>query len=138
MITKSERAYFRVAKAVSELSDHSTHHLGCVVVNKHKIISSGCNSGVKCSPIQSKLDAERFDMPSLGKVHAEVAALIPLVKNRMDLSNSEIYVYRQHKDGSPAMARPCPSCMKLIKSCGIKYINYTTEDGFASETIKNT
>ncbi len=135
MITKSERAYFRAAKAMSKLSDHQAHHLGCVVVNKHKIISSGCNSSVKCNSIQAKLDMDRYGIFCPGKVHAECAALVPLIKNRVNLKNAEIYVYREHKDGSTAMARPCPSCMKLIKSCGIRYINYTTEDGFASEVI---
>ena len=29
------------------------------------------------------------------------------------------------------MARPCASCMGLIRKLGIRYINYTTEDGIA-------
>lgn len=138
MITKSAKSYFRAAKAMSELSDFPRHHLGCVVVLKHKIISSGYNSNTRCNSIQSKLDTDRHGVYCPGKVHAECDALTPLIKNRVDLKNAEIYIYKQHKDGSLAMSRPCPSCMKLIKSCGIRYINYTTEQGFASEILKNT
>ena len=43
MISKTELAYFNAAKAVSKLSNHK-HKLGCIVVNKHRIISSGYNS----------------------------------------------------------------------------------------------
>ena len=32
-------------------------------------------------------------------------------------------------------SRPCPRCMQLIKSVGIRRIKYTTNDGFASELI---
>lgn len=40
------------------------------------------------------------------------------------------------KDGMSGMARPCPRCMRLIKSLGIKRINYSTQGGFAEEIIK--
>ena len=56
MLTKSQRAYFRAARAVSELSDYPRHHLGCVIVDKHRIVSSGYNSNTKCDSIQAKMD----------------------------------------------------------------------------------
>jgi deoxycytidylate deaminase len=136
MLTKSQRAYFRAARAVSELSDYPRHHLGCVIVDKHRIVSSGYNSNTKCDSIQAKMDIERHGVFCPGKVHAECAALMPILKNKISLSNAELYVYREHKNGSLAMSRPCPSCMKLIRKCGIRYINYTTEDGYAFETLE--
>lgn len=131
-MTKTQMAFFRAAKAVSELSDHPVH-VGAVVVNKHRIISSGCNSSTKCHKIQALLDRERFGCDCPGKKHAETAALLPLIKDDIDLSKASIYVYREHKDKSLAIAKPCSSCQKLIKQCGIKRIYYTIENGYARE-----
>jgi deoxycytidylate deaminase len=135
MISKTERAYFRAAKAVSELSDHR-QPLGCVVVNKHRIVSSGTNSHVKCHKVQALIDSERYGVECPGRVHAETAALLPLMRNGVDLSNATLYVHRQHKDGSIAMARPCEGCMQLIRQCGIKRIRYTTDSGYAREDLE--
>lgn len=134
-MSRVSQAYFRAAKAVSTLSDHPVHKLGCVVVDKHRIISSGYNSRSKCHPLQAKLDTEKYGVECPGKCHAEVSALLPLMKSGIDLSRAQVYVYRQHKDGTLAMARPCSSCMKVIKSLKIKRIYYTVEDGTACEKI---
>ena len=135
MISKTERAYFNAAKAISKLSDHK-QKLGCVVVSNHHIISSGHNSATKCHRLQAEIDKKYFKEDChLGPIHAEMDALIPLIKNKTFLANSTVYVYREHKDGNVAMARPCPRCFQLIKSCGIKKIKYTTEEGYASESI---
>lgn len=133
-LTKSHRSYFKAAKAISELSDYK-QKVGCVVVMGHKIISSGHNSKTKCHAVQARLDKERFGSECLGKIHAEVDALLPLFRNKTDLSKASIYVYRQRKDGSLGLARPCGSCMKLIKKLGIKNIYYTNENGYSYENI---
>jgi len=133
MIGKTNKAYFRAAKAVSELSDYPIHKLGCVVVDKHRIISSGCNSKSKCHPLQAKLDTEKYGVQCAGKCHAEIAAMLPLMKSNVDLKGCSIFVYRQHKDGTLAMARPCSSCQKVIKQLGIKRCFYTIENGYAVE-----
>lgn len=132
-MTKSEIAYFNTAKAVSELSNHPKQKLGAVVVYKHRIISFGSNSITKCDPIQSKLDSIKYGVECPGKCHAETSALIPLIKNNVDCRGASIYVSRCHKDGTLAMARPCSSCEKLIRSLGIKKVYYTVNDGYAQE-----
>lgn len=134
-LSKRERAFFKAAQAISELSDHHTK-IGCIIVNKHRIISSGCNSNTKCHPIQAKLDTKYLNCDCSGKLHAEVASIIPLLKYKTNLSNAIIYTYRQYPDGSTAMARPCVRCLQLIKQCGIRRIRYTTADGFASEILE--
>ena len=134
-ISKTERAYFNAAKSISMLSDHRCR-LGCVVVDRHRIISSGHNSKTKFHRIQSEIDNKYFPgYENKGPVHAEVSALIPLIKRRMDLSGTTLYVYRENRDGDLAMSRPCPRCLSLIKEQGIKKICYTTNDGYASERI---
>jgi deoxycytidylate deaminase len=133
-MTKTEMAYFRAAKAMSELSNHPKHKLGCVVVKGHKIISSGYNSISKCHKVQAQLDMERFGVDYCpGKIHAEIDTLLPLIKRRVDLSKATIYVYRQHKNGDLAMARPCTSCQKVIRQCGITKVFYTTDAGYCCE-----
>lgn len=131
-MTKRERAHFGAAKAVSELSDHRCK-LGCVVTMGSRIISSGHNSSQKCHGVQVRLDKEMFGCESRGPIHAEVDALLPLIRKGTDLSNASLYVYRELKDGTLACARPCARCEKLIRSLNIKRIFYTVENGIAQE-----
>ena len=136
MISKTNKSYFRAAAAVASMSDFHRHQLGCVVVDKHRIISSGFNS-VKCHPLQAQLDSEKYGRECPGHIHAEIAALIPLMRDGADLSGASIYVYRQHKDKSLALARPCSNCEKIIKLMGIKKMFYTVENGYACEKLQN-
>jgi deoxycytidylate deaminase len=131
-MTKTERAMFRAAKSVSEMSDHRVK-VGCVVVNKHRIVSSGYNSHTKCHKTQAMLDKAIFGCECPGKLHSETAALLPLIKDGIDLSRASIFVYREHKDGSIACAKPCARCERLIKKLGIKRVYFTIENGFAEE-----
>lgn len=134
-LSKKEKAYFMAAKAVSTLSNHK-QKLGCVIVDGHKIISSGHNSQTKCHSIQATIDKKFFQMDNCkGPIHAELDALLPLMRRKYNLSGATVYVYRQNKSGSPAMAHPCPRCMEIIKACGIKKLKYTTADGYAMEKL---
>ena len=128
-MTKTQSSFFRIA-----LSDFPRVKIGAVVVNKHHIISSGCNSKQRTHRIQSDYNRKRFDGYSPGMLHAEVSALLPLI-NKVDLSKATIYVYREYKDGTLGMCRPCKACMALIKELGIRKIHYTTVDGYTEEYI---
>ena len=134
-LSKSHRAYFKAAKVISELSDFKQHHIGAVVVYKHKIISSGCNSN-KTNPKQKRLNAHRFEADTPATLHAELAALLPLINRKdIDFSGVSLYLYREHKDGDLALAAPCPSCRALIRSLGIRNIYYTGDRSYISEEI---
>lgn len=138
-MTKTERAYFNAAKSVSKLSDYYPHKMGCVIVKNHHIISSGYNSGTKCDPIQAKLDMKKYGCNCLGFVHAELNALLPFIKtNNSDynLYGAIAFIYREHKNGTFANARPCSSCEMMLKTMGIKKIYYTIENGYAVEKIQ--
>ena len=117
------------------MSDHRCK-IGCIIVDKHRIISSGHNSNTKVHAIQANIDNKHFNCNCVGKIHAETSAIIPLLKTRMDYSRATLYTYRELKDGSLAMARPCPRCMELIKQLGISRIKYTTNDGYACEWLE--
>lgn len=133
-VSRTERSFFKAAQSISMLSDHR-YRVGCIVVDKHRVISSGHNSDTKCHSVQAQIDAKHFNCFCTGKLHAETSALLPLLKTKGDYSRATLYTYREHKDGSLAMSRPCPRCMELIKQVGITKIRYTTNDGYATEYI---
>lgn len=134
-MTKKQKSFFDAAKVVSTMSNFDRVHIGCVVTDgRHRIISSASNSN-KTHPLQKQLNRERFNLDTIHSLHAETAALLPLMKENIDFSRVEIYTHRNVKDGSLAMARPCASCMRLIKELGIRKIWYTTPDGYACEYI---
>ena len=134
-LTKSHRAYFKAAKAVSELSDFKKTQIGAVAVYGHRIISTGYNTNRTC-PLQKKYNKYRFDVDSNHTGHAEILCLKSLVGRKdIDFSKVQLYIWRNFSDGSPALARPCKSCMALIKDLGIKQIYYTNYDGYSYEEI---
>lgn len=135
ILGRARRAYFKAAEGISTMSNHRCQ-MGCVVVSGHHIISSGCNSADKVHAFQARVDKKMFGCDCAGFLHAETAALLPLIKRRVDLSKAEIYIIRKRRgNGKLGMARPCPRCMSVIKDCGIKYVNYSTESGYAQEVI---
>lgn len=134
-LTKSHRAYFKAAKAMSELSDFKQQHIGAVAVYGHKVISSGCNS-CKTNPMQKKLNIHRFSADTPATLHAELSCLLPLINRRdIDFSNVSLYVYREYKNGDLALSKPCASCMALLRSLGIRHIYYTGDSSYINEEI---
>lgn len=135
--TKKQQSFFRVADAVASLSDHKQTKLGCVLVDKHRIISSGHNSSTRCSPLQKQMDAARFGFPDQhkGLVHAETACLLPLIRQGYDMSRSDLYIVRRHRNGSLALSRPCPGCMSLLRANSVRRVFFSVEGGFSEERI---
>lgn len=135
--TKKQQSFFRVADAVASLSDHKQTKLGCVLVDKHRIISSGHNSSTRCSPLQKQMDTARFGFPDQhkGLVHAETACLLPLIRQEYDMSRSDLYIVRRHRNGSLALSRPCPGCMSLLRANSVRRVFFSVEGGFSEERI---
>lgn len=136
-MTKSHRALFEVARKVSDMSDYHRRNanVGCIVVMGNRVISSGFNTE-KTKPIQKQYDRYRFATDTPHKCHAEIMALSPLIGKDIDFSRAKVYIYRCKANGQAGNARPCASCMALIKNLGIKHIYYTTDDGFCYEMIE--
>lgn len=135
--------FFNLAKKESfkaTYTGYSGVKIGCVVVYHGTVLAKGSNSN-KSHPTQQKYNYLRFTDKHLNyyynpSIHAEIQALTKIKYLDIDFSKVSIYVYREYKDGRTAMARPCASCMKFIKSLGIKNIYYTTPDGFGYERMK--
>lgn len=115
--------FFDLAKKVSKLSNHSHHRLGSVIVRGSKIVSVGTNK-VKTHP--------RSTHP-FHSLHSEMAAIL-LAKQ--ELYGCEIYVYRETKDGIPALSKPCIYCLPLIQESGIKKIHYSVNGSYKTESYK--
>ena len=136
-MNKKDYKMLETAYHVSQLSDFSRARVGCVLRCKNKIISSGFNCN-KTHPLQKIYNAERFSEDGIHSLHAETHALLPLLKKDIDWNNVSIYISRNRYDNGKltfGMARPCKSCMALIKAVGIKKIFYTTNEGFCEEKM---
>lgn len=116
----------RIASKLAERSDFR-YRLGAVIVKGGCVISTGFN---KIRYVKGRI--ERKNEISL---HAEQAAILAIIHRLDALAGSTIYVSRVRSDGSHAMARPCPYCMRLIQSVGIKKMVYTTDYGSKHEKV---
>lgn len=120
---------FQKAKAASALSDFPTHKLGAVMMLGNKVLAVGYNI-TKTHPIQKKYNIERGYDPNVrnnGQIHAEMMCLINTKYLDVDWSRVSLYIYREHKDHTTALAKPCPACEKAIRERGIKQVYFTTE-----------
>lgn len=114
---------FKKAAQMSQYGEHKQHRVGCVIAKGNRVMSWGYNR-----------DKTHSKSPhAWAYIHAEFDAIRRL--NPEELKGSSIYIYRQKKDGTPALARPCESCFKLIKDLGIKEICYTIDGSFEREFI---
>ena len=128
-MTNKQRKFFKHAKAASEMSSFPKVHIGAIVTYGSKVVGVGFNSR-KSSPIQKKYNIERGYDPNVknnGQIHAEMMCLINTKYLEVDWSKVSLYIYREHKDHTTALAKPCPACEKAIKERGIKQVYFTTE-----------
>lgn len=134
MIKKKSLKFFRIAEQVSHLSSYSRIKIGCIIVLKNRIISSGYNKR-KTHPIQKEYNQyqEYEEIYRTDLVHAEIDALIPI--KHMDLTHASIYIFRRDCTGKLAICYPCPACMQMIKDLKIKHLYYTGEDSFKHEQL---
>lgn len=130
-MNNKQQRFFNIAREVSLLSDFKRARVGAVVVEKNRVVSTGHNSS-KTSTLQDKYNRYRdFDDHTvcIPRVHAEIAALRPLLNQNIDWNRTSIYVYRELKNGHVSCARPCAACAALIHDLGIKKIYYTDWEG---------
>ena len=109
MLTKG---FFQLAKSASK---NSTYHIrvGCVIVLHGKPVSVGWNIE-KSHP--------RYTTGKHKTIHAEIKAILSA---QCDLTNGVAYVYRETRDGMPALAKPCEVCEAVLQEVGIKTVFYT-------------
>lgn len=113
-----KKRYFSLAKKLSKKSDHR-FQMGSVVVRGSKVLGIGFNNARKSHP--------RAKTP-YNTIHAELSAV--LSAGREDLQGSDMYIYRETRDGKPANSFPCGHCLALINDVGIRNIYYTKDGAF--------
>jgi tRNA(Arg) A34 adenosine deaminase TadA len=135
----NHKHFLRLAKECSHNSTYSNHRrvqIGCLLVYKGSILAKGWNTE-RTHTHQMRYNTFRFNAidsyPS--KLHAEISVLSKVKYLDIDFSKTILYIYREYNDGSPAMARCCPSCFAAAKALNIGTIVYTTENGYAVEKI---
>ena len=115
--SKRQIRYFDLAKRVARKSNHHRYHIGCVIVKSNKILSFGFNQLKSHPKSPNKYKA----------LHAEVHAVIGVSIH--ELKNADVYVYRENTLGI-ALAKPCPTCMKMLLDLDVKNIYYTNNGGY--------
>jgi len=135
-----KKRFFEEAKKESHLSDYAGAHLGAVAVYKDKFIIAKAHNSSKTSPTQYFYNRYRKDekndiMDKPPRNHAETALCKKLIAlgPEVPFDKITVYIYREHKDGTLALARSCPSCEKMLHDLGIRTICYTVTGGYKKE-----
>lgn len=138
-LSRTDMRYFQKARQTAEISDYKRTHVGCVAVYQGNIIGIACNTN-KTHPMQKYYNRYRYHPQTsyfYPKLHAEINCISSIRHLDINFSKVKLYVYRTRCDQEYGIARPCPSCMAVIKDLGIRHIYYTTNDGYAYEEVEN-
>lgn len=118
------------AKEASKNSTYPQHKIGAVLVYGNKILAIGFNT-CKTNPAQKRYNLYRnfkkYESPNNGYLHAEGLILIKTRFLDINWSKTTLYIYRQRKDGSIGLAKPCPGCQIALEERGIEEIYYTDD-----------
>ena len=128
MIDDNDLRYLHIAENIAKNSDYKRIHIGAILVNKNKVISTGFNQN-KTHPIQKIYNNRYLNYKKIkgDKLHAEVDVLLKL--NKKDCNGSTMYIFRRGNDNIYRLSKPCKACMQCILDYGIKRIVYTIENG---------
>lgn len=131
------RRVTKEAKDVRSESDYDRFQIGAVIFDKRKVLCTGSNMR-KTTPVQCFYNKYRNIQYLRGWSHAEINALGKLKKRfaNVDPKNLAILVYREHKNGVVALARPCPACEQALRDFGITDIYYTGNNSMCYEKYK--
>ena len=116
----------RMAKVASNKSTYRKP-VGAALLHKQRTVL-GWNAQ-KSSPYVSKFYKER----SRGR-HAEAALFRNIIPGTF--RGAKVFVYRERKDGSLALSRPCEGCMNILRLHDVKQVTYSTnEGGYVTERL---
>ena len=102
--------FMAIALLVSKRSSCHRLHVGCILVQNNRIISSGYNGHLPNTKHRSVIRNNHEQMT----VHAEVNSIIDCAKRNISTNNATAYVTHY----------PCLNCFKTLISGGIKKIIY--------------
>lgn len=115
--------FLKLLKRLKGQSTHPVHKVSAVIAKKNHVISIGYN----------KYKTHPKSRHPWHYMHAELSAVLD--NKFADLKGSTIYIYRETRDGVPAISKPCESCLQTLKLAGIKKVVYTNNGKFTEENI---
>jgi pyrimidine deaminase RibD-like protein len=104
--SKRINRFFAIAAKLAQKSDGNHKH-GCLVIKGGAIVGKACNN-------------------YFNGQHAECAALSKQWKS--EIRGATLIVVRIRKDREYGLSKPCHTCEKFIKECGIRAVYYSTND----------
>lgn len=111
-------------QAIMLAKDNPTdlNKMAAIIAKRREILGVGLNSR-KSHPLQKLFSKSEVKI----SLHAEIAAIIDALKDydEDELKGANIFVARVLKNGSRAVAKPCPICERAIKAYGIQGIYWT-------------
>lgn len=114
-LTRAEQGHIKRALTTAQTSTCNQRH-GAVVVMGKRVLAVGVN--------RTRNDPRICTDPKTGAaLHAEIAALKTL--RDIDLRGATLVSARVLKDGTPALAKPCPRCAAVIEYLGLGKVVYT-------------
>lgn len=142
MFSKKDEKFFNKTMLLAMISDHYKSKIGAMLVKNNKPISIGVNSNFKTHPIQKYYNEIYRGLSNIDDcrhlIHAELECILNSNISKYDMNNQNlsIYIVRVMKDKTLANARPCKSCLAMLKDFKINHIYYSTNTGFIYEYIK--
>ena len=133
-----KKRFFDEARKESRLADYDKVHIGACAVYKDKFIIARAHNTYKTNPTQYFYN--RFRMEEKGDIlskpargHAETQLYRKIRYLDIDFKDVTVYIYREWKNGTRALARPCEGCEKLLRDLGVKIVCYTGNDSYIEE-----
>jgi deoxycytidylate deaminase len=110
------KRYFTLARNVSKHAEYKIK-VGCVILDHGTPVSVGFN--------KIKFDG-LFSDKDYNSIHAEASAV--KASGKSQIRGSIFFVYRETRNGMPALAKPCKNCMEKIIKFGAKKVYYSTNE----------
>lgn len=99
---------------------------------KGRHLSTGVNDYKKTHPAMKRFAVLAGESEHKHALHAELSAVLSARGKEID----SIFVQRFDSQGRMKMAKPCPTCRKMLETFGIKTVRYTTENGVKEYAIR--
>lgn len=93
-----------------------------------RLLAEGSNykdGRMKTHPVQAKMAKKHGDNPHKQFLHAELDAIVSLLRRGKEAEAYLIHVVRLNKDGEEMNAKPCPICQAMIEEVGIKNVLFS-------------
>ena len=120
-MTNRQRKFFKIA--ANKLNRTDILQVSAVLVKGSKVISTGI-SQFKTHPRQSDLNFRCNHSSRYHNLHAEIDALNHCHYKDVNMSNAEIFVYREDSQKNPVNSMPCRVCQRALAEKGVKHVYY--------------